>query len=302
MGAWDTYNSSATNARDISEMVVNISPKDSPFFSMISSGVMTARYKENVTDATAGGTAINAMYEGDTFTDDTIVNRGTNGNYSQIFSRTIAVTDTQETVAKYGGVKSEIQYQVKKKFEELAKDVEYSYINGTATAGIALTATSTATSARKLGGLLTKISTNTATASGAAATASALESTLNNLIQTMYEAGVVPDTILVEGTVKRRLSALTANVTRNVDAERKTQIASINIYDSDFGTVNIVLDRYIPSTKMVALALEYFKTAYLRKFKKVPLAKTTDSTRVAIVGELTLDVLEEKAGGMVTFS
>jgi len=45
-----------------------------------------------------------------------------------------------------------------------------------------------------------------------------------------------------------------------------------------------------------------FRTAYLRRFKRVPLAKTSDSTRMVIVGELTLDILQEGAGGQITFS
>lgn len=294
-----TINMSATNNRDINDFVVNVSPSDSPFYSMIGESSTVSRYKENISDSYGGGSSINAMSEGDSFSDDTIVARTVTGNHCQIFAKVINVSETQEVVAKYAGVKSEIDYQVRKKFVELAKDVEYAFMVGTATAGVSGTGSA---NARKTGGLSTLITTNTATASGANSTGTAFESTLNDLFQTMYNNGESPDYVFCAGARKRYISALTANVTRNVDAEKKTQINSINIYDSDFGTVNIVLDRYVPATKLFAVKLDMFKSAYLRRFKRVPLAKTGDNTRTAIVGELTLDVYSELAGGQITFS
>jgi len=244
-----TYESTATNKRDVNDFVVNISPSDSPMYSMIAETGMTSRKKENVYDTYGGGSSINSLAEGDTFTDQTITARSVSENYAQIFYKVINISDTQEEVAKYGGVKSEVEYQVKKKFVELAKDVEYSFMIGTATAGV--TGTGTA-NARKLGGLLTKITTNTATASGDASTGTAFEDELNDLFETMYGTGETPDTVLCAGARKRYISALTTNVTRNVDAEKKMQINSINVYDSDFGTVNIILDRYVPATSLFA--------------------------------------------------
>lgn len=295
----DTYNSSATNKPDVNKMVTNISPKDSPFFSLISTGVMTARYKENVNDATAGGTAINALSEGDSLTPAAATNRTISGNYAQIFSKVVSVSGTQEAVEKYGSVTSEKAYQTKKKLIELAKDVEYSFLNGTASAGI--TGTGSA-NARWLGGLKTVTTTNTATASGAAATGTAFEAKFNDLLQLMYETGETPDTVLVGGTVKRRISGLTDKVTRNIDASEKKQIQSINIYDSDMGTVDIILDRYVASTLLFAVKKEMYSAAFLRNFKTMDLAKTADSFDFAILGELTLDYRSEKAGGKITFS
>jgi hypothetical protein len=290
---------SASNNRDVNDFVTNVSPSDSPFFSMIGESTAVARYKENVTDSYSGGTAINALSEGDSFTDEAVAARSVTGNYLQIFSKVINVSETQEIIAKYGGVKSEIDYQVRKKFVELAKDVEYAFMVGTASAGTSGTGSALA---RKTGGLLTLITTNTATASGASSTGTAFESKLNDLFQKQYENGETPDYVFCAGARKRYISALTSNVTRNVNASEKTQINSINIYDSDFGTVNIILDRYVPATSLFAVKLEMFKAAYLRRFKRVPLAKTSDSTRVAIVGEVTLDVYSELAGGQITFS
>lgn len=298
-----TYSMSAGNARDVSDFVTNVSPKDSPFFSLMASNGGVARLKENVTDSLAAASATNALAEGATLSDSTIAARATESNYMQIFTKVINVSGTQEVVAKYGGVSSELSYQVKKRFTELATDVEKAFIQGTS-------ATGTTATARTLSGLVEKITTNTATAviTGATWTGTsdanlyAFEELLNDMFDQMWETGQAPDTILVGGDRKRRISKLSTKVTRNVEAERKTQIQSINIYDSDFGTVNVILDRYVPDANIIALALDMWEVCYLRRFTQYKLAKTTDSTRIAIVGELTLDGKTQKGAAKITAS
>jgi hypothetical protein len=299
---YSTYQAQV-NARDVSDFVTNVSPKDSPFFSLIGSNSGVARLKENVTDSLAAADKDNAIAEGASLDDDTITTRATESNYMQIFTKVINVTGTQDVVAKYGGVNSEISYQVKKRFTELATDVEEAFIQGASASG----ATNVA---RKLNGLVAKITTNTATADITGATwtgtsdanLAAFEDLLNDMFDQMWETGQAADTVLVGGNMKRRISKLSTKVTRNVEAEKKTQILSINIYDSDFGTMNIILDRYVPDANILAVALDMWEVSYLRRFTQMKLAKTTDSTRIAIVGELTLDGKTQKAGGKITAS
>lgn len=300
---YSTYQAQV-NARDVSNYVTNVSPKDSPFFSLIGSNKGNSRLKEQVTDTLTAANKDNALAEGGSLTTpDAIVTRGTESNYMQIFDKTISVTGTQEEVAKHGGIQSELAYQTKKRFTELATDVEEAFIQGNSASG------STA-AARKLSGLIEKITTNTATANLTGATwtgtsdanLAAFEDSLNDLFDQMWETGQVADTVLVGGDRKRRISKLSTKVTRNVEAERKTQILSINVYDSDFGTVNIILDRYVPDANILAVALDMWEVSYLRRFTQFKLAKTNDSTQIAIVGELTLDGKTQKAGGKITAS
>ena len=100
---YSTYQAQV-NARDVSDFVTNVSPKDSPFFSLISSNTGVARLKENVTDSLASANKDNAIAEGGTLSDDTIQTRSTESNYMQIFKKVINVTGTQEVVAKYGEI------------------------------------------------------------------------------------------------------------------------------------------------------------------------------------------------------
>jgi hypothetical protein len=304
MAAFTTYNASGAGhlARDVSDFVVNVSPQEAPFFSLIGSGTAVARTKENVTDTlTAAGA--NALVEGAAFTDTTLSTRLVESNVLQIFGQTINISGTQEAVIKFGGVNSEIEYQIIKQYTKLATDVEYALIQGTS-------ATGTTAVARKMSGLIEKTTTNTATAALTGATwtgtadanYTAYEDLFNDLLQLGFTTGQTFDTVFVGGAQKRRISKLTTRVTRNVAASEKTQILSVNSYDSDFGVVDIYLDRYVPDANILAVKLDMWEVAYLRSFKQFPLGKTGDSTQISIVGELTLDGKTEKGAGKITAS
>lgn len=303
MATWTTYDASATNARDVTDAVEIVSPKDTPLFSMIGSNKASARRKERVTDALASANAGNALVEGGTLSDDTLTARAIEFNDMQIFKKVINISGTQEEVAKYGGITSEIKAQVIKAYTELGTDVEKALFQGTS-------ATGTTAVARKLSGLVEKITTNTATAVATGATwtgtgtadYAAYESLLTDLLEIGYNTGTIFDHVFVGGTQKRRISKLTDKVTRQIMAEDKVQVNVVNLYDSDFGTVKIILDRYVPSTNIIAIQKDKLEISYLRRFMQMPLAKTTDSERIAIVGELTLDMATEKAGGKITAS
>ena len=299
------------NAPDVSDYVTNVSPKDSPLFSMISSNAGTSRVKENVTDDFVPANGNNALVEGATLTSEAISQRDTVRNTMQIFSKTINISRTQEEVAKYGGIKSEIAYQTKKKYTELATDVEKAFVQNAGAAGDASTP-------RQLTGLINKISGHAQSVAGVSGNTEAIdddniengtttanleayEDKLNDMFDRAWETGQTVDTVFVGGKHKRRISKLTSKVTRNTDAEAKTQILSINTYDSDFGTVNIILDRYVPDTHIVGVALDLWEVSYLSRFNQYKLAKISDGTQISVIGELTLDGKTDEAGALIKF-
>lgn len=288
------------NAVDTTDYITNVSPKDTPFFSLIGSNTGNARRIDSVTDTMASADAANALAEGGTLDNTETTARSFEYNYMQIFRKVIEVTGTQEIVTKYGGIKSEMKYQIMKKYKELAQDVEKALIQAASASGGSATA-------RSLDGLTALVSTNATTVATDSATwtgtsdanLAAYEDLLNDLFDAMYETGEAPDTVFVGGKQKRRISKLSSKVTRDIDAEKKTQILSINVYDSDFGTVNIILDRYVPDNFISAIVRSGFRVTYLRRFMQFPLAKTSDAKRVAVLGELTLGYDSEKLCGFV---
>lgn len=90
---------------------------------------------------------------------------------------------------------------------------------------------------------------------------------------------------------------------RNVTAEQGTLIADVEFYRSPFGTVPIVVDRFMPTGtgmgnlngRIYAIDRTRAAMAWLRPIAHTFLGRDGDSTRGTIVGEGTLRVLHEKA-------
>jgi len=64
-------------------------------YSMIAETGMTSRKKENVYDTYGGGSSINSLAEGDTFTDQTITARSVSRKLRSDFYKVINISDTQ---------------------------------------------------------------------------------------------------------------------------------------------------------------------------------------------------------------
>ena len=97
---FDTYESIG-NREDLSDMIWDVSPSDTPFLSAIPKTKAKGVNHEWQTDAIASAGA-NAQLEGD---DATALDRASTtrlGNYTQILTKNIAVTGTQEAIDKAG--------------------------------------------------------------------------------------------------------------------------------------------------------------------------------------------------------
>ncbi|MDR0648412.1 MAG: DUF5309 domain-containing protein, partial [Synergistaceae bacterium] len=184
------------NADDISNVITNISPKDTPFFSACGKTKATATNHEWLEDQLRAA-ADNKKVEGFEYTVQDPVPRSRLGNYTQIFSVGYWVTDTQEVVLKHG-LTSEIAYQMRKAMKEIGLDVERALItNATRAAG-------SASVARQFGGVPFWITTNAiASAAGAGLT----EGLMNDALEACWKAGGTPSKVYLSGDSKRAVSA-----------------------------------------------------------------------------------------------
>ena len=80
-----------------------------------------------------------------------------------------------------------------------------------------------------------------------------------------------------------------------------TVVAGADLYQSDFGVLQLVPDRFMRSSDREALILDpdFAEISYLRPFATQDLAKTSDGERSALIAELTLTVRNEAAHGIV---
>jgi hypothetical protein len=80
-------------------------------------------------------------------------------------------------------------------------------------------------------------------------------------------------------------------------------IGAADLYVSDFGTHQIVANRFIQTTpvgsEVYVLDLEYWSVDFLYGFTQEPLAKTGLSDRVMISTQVTLAALNPNASGKI---
>lgn len=292
-GTFTTYDA-VGNREDLNDVIANISPMDTWFFSTIGNGgAAKARYVEWQTDA-LGAAAENAVYEGGDAPASTAITATTRvGNYCQILRKVFQITNTQDEVDK-AGRSSEVSYQTTKHLKEFARDVEYALLINSASAS---GATGTA---RKMLGVIGWIATNTAsaTATGLALT----EVLLNSTLQTIWAAGGKPHNVLVGGYVKRTIDAFTTN-TRYATADSQSLVAAVDIYKSSFGALAIRLHHQLNTsaagTVIIFGDMDLWKKRFLRNTKTEELAKTGDSRKFMITAELTLESRQEAGSGMI---
>lgn len=301
---FDSYDA-VGNRESLSDIIYNISPTDFPFMSMCARGKATATYEEWQTDALAAAVTTNAVIDGDEATMDASVATTRVGNYTQIMDKTVTISGTQEAVNK-AGRKSEIAYQVAKKGKELKRDME-----ATLTTNQAQTV-GTATEARKMGTLGSWIATNDVLgASGVSPTGDGTdtrtdgtqraltESLVKSVIQSCWTEGGDPSCIMVGPFNKTVVSGFTGNSTRFDKGEDKKLVAAIDVYESDFGALEIVPNRFSRERDAWVLDKSMWELKYLRPFNQWELSKTGDSEKRQLLVEFTLCSRQEKASGLV---
>ena len=306
MATYQTY-TAIGQREDLSDVIYNISPTDTPIMSSVGKSKATAVYHEWQTDSLAAATTNNAAVEGDDATDATMSPTTRLGNYTQIVQKTVKISGTLDAVDK-AGRKSEKAYQLAKASAEIKRDIETIIsANQGRSAGNSSTA-------RKLGSLLSWITTNSSVGtSGADPTTigvstrtdgtarSFTETILKDVIQQVYTAGGNPKILMVGAYQKQAVSAFAGIAAQRYMApsnEPTTIIGAADVYMSDFGTVSVVPNRFMRTRDALVLDPEYAALAYLRPFATNELAKTGDSEKTQILAELTLEVRNEAAHGI----
>lgn len=298
---------------DLNDIITNISPKDTPFMSNGGKGQMTQTFKEWQTDVLATASTSNAAFDGgDITTFDSVTATVRVGNYSQIFTKSVIISGTEEIVDK-AGRKSETAYQLVKKSAELKRDIEATLTtNQGASAGSAGGPTPLA---RNLGALPAWLKTNTQKGSGGTdptytnipsaargdgTQAAFTETMLKANVLQVYNSGGKPDMLMVGPFNKQTASGFSGVATKTFyqsAVEETAIIGAADVYVSDFGTFSIVPNRFQRARDAFLLNPEFYYVDFLRPFLTEPLAKTGDAEKRLILAELTLRVSNEQALG-----
>lgn len=296
---------------DLSNVIYNISPEETPFISNIGRENVKNTYFEWQTDALAAASASNAALEGDDISSFTAVTPTARvGNYTQISTKNVVISGTLEAVDK-AGRRSELTYQLAKLGSELKRDMESALLdNQAAVAG-------NTTTARRTAGLPAWLTSNTSKGSGGAdptvgstPTAARTDGTqraftetlLKNVIASTWNSGGNPKMLMVGSFNKQAASAFTGIATRFRDVPAGSQaqiIGAADIYVSDFGQVSIVPNRFQRARDAFLVDPEYCSMAVLRPIQQTELAKTGDAEKRLMLVEYGLKVSNQAAHGIV---
>ena len=300
---FDTYDS-VGEREDLSDVIYNISPTDTPFLSSAAKTQSTAVLHEWQTDALAAASTSNAVIEGDEATLDAVTATTRLSNSCQIMDKTVVITGTQEAVDKAGRA-SELAYQIAKKAKELKRDMEAQITTNNAEV------TGSATAAREMGSLGAWVATNdvmgTSGTSGSVGNTARTDGTqraftedlLKSVIKSVWNAGGNPTMIMVGPFNKQKLSGFTGNSTRFDAGADATLYTSVDVYASDFGQLQVVPNRFSRDRDCYVLDMNYWGIAFLRDFSMHELSKTGDSEKRQLLVEATLESRNEAASGLV---
>ena len=281
-----------------------------PFFSAAKKSRAKAQLHEWQVYSLASATA-NAHAEGDDSAAQVRTSTTRLNNRCQILKKVVSTSGSQQ-VANMAGRGNEHDYQMAKAGQELKRDVEFNLIrSGSSSAG------ATATAAN-LGELENWLFTNK-THEGAGTTpgfssnnvgaivdgtvlATFTEAQLKTTLAACWDAGGDPDVIMVGSFNKRQMSSFAGIATQYRDNQNigpAAIIGAADIYVSDWGQVSVVPNRFQRDRTVFALEMDKWGVAFYRPFKREKLAKTGDSDKEHIVGELTLVSYQEAASGKI---
>lgn len=310
MATYQTYTAIGIR-EDLSDVIYNISPTETPLMSSIGKAKATATYHEWQTDALAAA-ALGGAVEGADASSITASPTSRIGNRTQIFTKSVAVAGTLEAVDK-AGRKSEKAYQLAKVSAELKRNIELTLLSNQ------VSAAGNSSTARTMGGLQAWLSTNgdfgTDGVAGSGGTTARVDGTdrtftealLKTVNAEVYVAGGTPKMLMVNPTHKQTVSAFAGIAAQRYMApsnEPTTIIGAADVYMSDFGTLSVVPNRFMNSTNACdetafIIDPDMLAVAYLRPFQTIELAKTGDSEKTQLLAELTLEVKNEASCGII---
>ena len=260
MASTKTYAVSG-NREDLSDIVTLLEPEATPFVSMAKKATASGTFFEWQTDnmATPSFAGVLEGEDASSF-DDKAANRAKLGNHIQKLRKTYAVSDLQEIVDT-AGVTSEFASAESKAVRELKRDLESAVCSAQdrqADDGTNPYKTRGMFKWLGVGGQPSDIPSFAQNVANDT-TGTQTESTVNTVLQELYEANGMPGgqlTLIAGPGLKREISnfarqegsttALSFQVTQ--PAESKKITLSVNFYEGDFGNIAILPSVFLNRT------------------------------------------------------
>lgn len=297
--AFDTYTAKG-NREDLSNIIYNISPTDTPIMSSIGRRNVSNVTFDWQTEALPSVDTANAFEEGFELSRSAATATVRVSNLCQISKRDATVTGSQQA-ANAAGKADEMARQMSISAKALKRDMESILSQNQAqVAGNASTARKTRALEHWL---TTNVSRGTNGAAAQTATAAMTDGTqraftealLKTALQTAYTNGAEPSIIVVGPVNKVKLSDFTGRSQARQNVSATTIQQAVSVYASDFGDLKVVPSRFSRERTALLLDPEYAKVAFYRNFQQTEIAKIGDADTRMITAEWGLEMSNEAA-------
>lgn len=281
---------------DLTEEIKLVSPTDTPLTTMLMArGAVepatdiTVTWRERELNSNRGTLKLEGADAGEVITST----RGSLNNVCQIIEKVTQVSGTARALHPKG-VGDTFDAEVQDRLIETKRDLEWYFLNGTKT----LESDGTP---RQMAGLMNLVNANNVVTTKGALK----EDHILDALQKMWDKGAQGEYFaFVNATQKRAINALAKAegnvrwVMDNGSVANKYGIAVSQIV-TDFGTVNLVLDRYMDNNGILIVDLDEVKIAELRPTFYEDLPKAGDYFKGHIINESTIKLLNSYAGAKI---
>ena len=303
---FDSYDANGIR-EDLENVIYNISPEETPFYSSLKKTSASNTLHEWQTDSLRASAA-NAHIEGDDTTANAVTGTTRQGNYTQIFKNAVTVPDTDEGLDK-AGRSAEMAYQTLKIAKEQKLDIEKALLDNNArVSGSSTVARECAGAPSWMTSNITNAGTGAAAPTGDGTDARTdgtqtvfTQADFDLCMQSIWENGGRPDSVYLSAFQMNKALGFVGNNNQrsNVQAGDDKVIKSLDVYVTPWGTVEFTPTRENRGRDVFIMQNDMWSAAVLRATKNTALAKTGDSTKRQVLTELTLVCKNEAASGMV---
>lgn len=236
------------------------------------------------------GTDSSQQLEGGEYT-DAETGRTWFSNLTEIFRKSTSVSGTLDAI-QVNGVGSELTTQVAQRGMEMKIDLNRKLLTG-------VKADEAGATGRRMNGLINLIAAgNVATT---AANTAVTRKDIDAMFKKMFDKGYMGDKLVLASPDMIELITDEADKgTKTLNfGETITFGLKLGTIVSNYGSGSILIEPGLPAGTMVAFDTNYISLRPLREWRAEELAKTTDSKRVGLVGEYSLEYNASNSGAIL---
>lgn len=282
---------------DISPMINQIAVPNTPFLSWLLGSGKTSPAKS--TEIKWRESELNyddssSQLEGGDYK-DAETGRQWFSNFTEIFRKSTSVSGTLDSI-NVDGVGNELTNQVAQRATEMKLDLNRKLLTG-------VKADENGSAGRQMNGILNLINAGNKVAT--ATTNAVVRADIDKMFRAMFDKGYMGEKLcLVSPDMLELMTNEVDNKSTKIAQFGETVAFGLQLGKivSNYGTGIALIEPTLPVGTIAALDTNYVSLRPLREWRAEELAKTTDSKRIGIVGEYSIEYTASNSGAILTLA